>query len=116
MHRVTINDKPVTIRTNVSGGSITSAGGTSRFKAGGGTVTRGQAYWVGEKEPEVFVPDAGGTILNRKQLARVGGGGGNTTVIQQFSFPNYVGNRDELVRELKTAHDRGALRRIGIAT
>lgn len=34
----------------------------------GGAVTGGQAYVVGEREPEVFVPGASGTVLNRSQI------------------------------------------------
>ncbi len=33
-----------------------------------------------------------------------------------YHFDRYVGNRDELIRELKAAHDRGALRQIGLAS
>ena len=40
----------------------------SEGRAGGGTVRRGVPVWVGENEPEIFVPGANGTILNRKQI------------------------------------------------
>jgi hypothetical protein len=45
------------------------------MRAGGGPVDAGDAYWVGEKEAEVFVPDSSGTIFNQNQLAAAGGGG-----------------------------------------
>lgn len=42
-------------------------------RAGGGPVTRGMGYMVGEHEPEVFVPDSNGQIYNQSQLAAAGG-------------------------------------------
>lgn len=33
------------------------------FRAGGGMVSAGQAYIVGEKRPELFVPSSNGTII-----------------------------------------------------
>lgn len=36
----------------------------------GGSVEAGQAYLVGETEPEVFVPRVSGTILNQRQIAQ----------------------------------------------
>lgn len=44
-------------------------------RAGGGPVLGGMGYVVGEKEPEVFVPDSNGQIYNQAQLAGMGGGG-----------------------------------------
>ena len=42
-------------------------------RQGGGSVTAGRPYWVGEREPELFVPRQSGTILNQGQLAAAGG-------------------------------------------
>jgi hypothetical protein len=39
-------------------------------RRGGGSVSEGNAYVVGESEPEVFVPGVSGTILNQSQIAR----------------------------------------------
>jgi hypothetical protein len=39
-------------------------------RAGGGSVSAGRAYVVGEKSPEVFVPNVSGTILNREQILK----------------------------------------------
>jgi len=44
-------------------------------RAGGGPVMAGQAYVVGEREAEVFVPGQSGMILNQAQLASLGVGG-----------------------------------------
>lgn len=43
-------------------------------RAGGGPVTRGVPYLVGELEPEIFVPQVSGTILNGAQLQALRGG------------------------------------------
>jgi hypothetical protein len=51
-------------------GSYFSAG-----KAGGGPVSPGNVYPVGERGPELFKPRVPGTIIPNNQLARIGGGG-----------------------------------------
>jgi phage tail tape-measure protein len=50
-------------------------------KAGGGTVQGGQATVVGERGPEIFVPNTGGTVMNNMNSKNAMGGG--TTVINQ---------------------------------
>lgn len=37
-------------------------------RKGGGSVSQGQAYVVGEVQPEVFVPRVSGTVLNQQQI------------------------------------------------
>ena len=49
--------------------------GVSGFRAAGGPVTSGSAYVVGERGPEVFVPESAGQIL------AAGAGGGGRTII-----------------------------------
>jgi len=49
-------------------------------RALGGPVRAGQAYMVGEREPELFVPDRNGQILNQRQMAAAGVGGGGLTI------------------------------------
>lgn len=63
-----------------SSGSVNNGGGlfgslaTSLFKReGGGPVTAGQPYIVGEKRPEVFVPKTSGYILPEVPQGRGGG-------------------------------------------
>ena len=48
------------------------------FKAKGGPVSGGSTYMVGEKGPELFVPNTSGTIVPNNKL---GGGGGATNVV-----------------------------------
>jgi hypothetical protein len=43
------------------------------MRANGGPVESGEAYIVGEREAELFVPETDGTILNQQQLAGMGG-------------------------------------------
>lgn len=54
------------------------------FRANGGPVEAGQPYIVGEKRPELFVPNVPGRIVPRVPTANSGsgaGGGGGTTVV-----------------------------------
>ena len=44
-------------------GSSLFAGFSGLFRADGGPVTAGQPYIVGERGPEWFVPNRGGTVL-----------------------------------------------------
>lgn len=46
-------------------------------REGGGPVSAGRAYLVGEKRPELFVPSVNGTII-----PRVGGGGGGQAPVE----------------------------------
>lgn len=47
-------------------------------RVGGGAVNSGVSYLVGERRPEVFVPDSNGRIL--PDLGKLGAGGSNVTV------------------------------------
>jgi hypothetical protein len=49
--------------------------------ASGGTIQRGQPTLVGERGPEIFVPNSSGTIMNGMNTKNAMGGG--TTVINQ---------------------------------
>lgn len=50
-------------------------------KAGGGPVRRGGAYLVGERRPELFIPNTAGTILPNPRAMPAGGGrGGDANV------------------------------------
>tara|TARA_B100000214_G_scaffold233610_1_gene170593 strand:- start:481 stop:2565 length:2085 start_codon:yes stop_codon:yes gene_type:complete len=48
------------------------------FKADGGPVNRGRSYIVGERGPEMFVPNTSGAIVPNNSLAM---GGGTTSVV-----------------------------------
>ncbi|MGL4617880.1 MAG: hypothetical protein ACRCZS_02300 [Chroococcidiopsis sp.] len=52
------------------GGVQINAGVTVGARAGGGSVGAGRPYIVGENEPELFIPNVSGTILNREQILR----------------------------------------------
>lgn len=68
--------------------SITSVPYSKR--AGGGPVSKGMPYLVGEREPELFVPRVSGQIYNQQQLARMGqssGGGLSIGAINVTSGP-----------------------------
>lgn len=50
------------------------------FRAGGGPVSPGKAYVVGENRPEIFVPNTAGRVVNPSS--------GGVTIIQNNSFTN----------------------------
>ena len=71
-----LKDKDVYVRvhtTQLSSGRTRVE--STKFRAHGGPVEAGQPYIVGEYEPELFVPDRPGTILNQQQIAAAGIGG-----------------------------------------
>jgi lambda family phage tail tape measure protein len=57
--------------------------------ATGGTANYGQSYLVGERGPELFVPDVSGTIIPNHALS----GGSNVTVIQNIQTPDIASFR-----------------------
>ena len=59
--------------TNLPTGSF-GADGFRLDKAGGGTVQRNTAFMVGERGPEIFVPNTGGTIMNNMNTKNALGG------------------------------------------
>lgn len=58
--------------------------------AGGGTVQSGRATLVGERGPEIFVPNTGGTIMNNMNTKNALGGGGTTIINQSINFATGV--------------------------
>jgi len=61
------------------------------MRAGGGDVSAGRSYVVGENGPELFTPPGSGTIIPN------GGGGGGGTVIVQASGP-FMGDAADAIR------------------
>jgi tape measure domain-containing protein len=63
----------------IFGSLFGGGGGFGGFRERGGPVSRGQAYIVGEKRPEVFVPNQNGVIIPRVPTSN--GGGSITTPV-----------------------------------
>ena len=58
--------------------------------AGGGTVQGGGAYMVGERGPEIFVPNTGGKVMNNMNSKNAMGGGPSIIVNQSINFATGV--------------------------
>ena len=54
--------------------------------ASGGTIQGGRPSLVGERGPEIFVPNTGGTIMNNMNSKNAMGGGGTTVINQSINF------------------------------
>jgi len=54
--------------------------------AGGGTIQGGRATLVGERGPEIFIPNTGGTIMNNMNSKNAMGGGATTVINQSINF------------------------------
>jgi hypothetical protein len=80
------------------GGILGSIFGAIGKRASGGTVMSNQPYLVGEKGPEVIVPQNRGHVMNADLTAKAMGGGGEGVVINQ-SF-NFAANGDDSVKKL----------------
>jgi hypothetical protein len=89
---------------------VSGAGGAlgrPQRRAGGGAVSAGSPYWVGEKGPELFVPSASGGIVPN------GGGGHTITVnVSGLMLSNDPRAREDLKRTVDDAV-MAALRRSG---
>lgn len=59
-------------------------------RAGGGSVSSGKSYLVGERGPEIFTPGVGGAIAANKSLK----GAGNITLVTQFVDKGQVTHED----------------------
>jgi len=74
----------------VTGGSDVDIGGSH---ASGGTIQTNKPSLVGERGPELFVPNTAGTIKNNSDTKQmVGGGGGGINVTQNLNFAVGVTN------------------------
>tara|TARA_X000001382_G_scaffold88633_2_gene63415 strand:- start:1827 stop:3818 length:1992 start_codon:yes stop_codon:yes gene_type:complete len=60
--------------------------------AGGGTVQAGKPTLVGERGPELFVPNTSGAIKNNADTKQMVGGGGGINVTQNLNFAVGVTN------------------------
>ena len=76
-------------------GPINDVQNTVMAAANGGPVGMRQPYLVGEKGPELFVPNQSGNIIPNHDLAGIGGGGMNIVVNVDASGSNVEGDEDE---------------------
>jgi hypothetical protein len=84
------------------GGAIGGLGTAGLFgkKAGGGAVSSGRPYMIGEMGPEMFVPNTGGTVVPTSNLRAAMGadyGGGMATPVLNMSFESTTINGVEYV-------------------
>jgi len=90
-------------------------GGSTRQRQHGGPVRAGEAYIVGEKRPELFVPNENGMIWPALPNAVSAGGGGGGGVIEVHSHV-YLDGREvaESIRKVvRTDHGGNAQRALG---
>ena len=72
------------------GGGTSTGGGGGIAMAGGGTIQGGRATLVGERGPEIFVPNTGGTIMNNMNSKNAMGGGTPINIYQNVNFATGV--------------------------
>ena len=75
-----------------AGGSVsgfTGGGLFGLFRANGGPVMSNKPYIVGERGPELFVPNAGGTIIPNDRLMSQGGGDQVSYTINAVDAPSF---------------------------
>jgi len=65
---------------------------TRTLMAGGGTVQQGSPTIVGERGPELFVPNSAGSIKNNSDTKSAMGGGGGVSIVQNLNFAVGVTN------------------------
>ena len=62
---------------------VSSGGGGSFGRAGGGRIQRGTPTLVGERGPELYIPDHTGSIMNNHMTSSALRGGGTPVIINQ---------------------------------
>jgi hypothetical protein len=113
-----IHGKSVSVHVSVTGLERLNQAGNriGGFRAGGGPVSAGKAYVVGEHQAEVFVPSQDGTIL--PSISRYGAGyqpermmphwqsaGSGTGATVNVTFSGPVGNQLQLETWMSTTID-----------
>lgn len=81
------------------GDAVGSAGGIDGWFADGGRPRTGRISMVGERGPELFVPDSAGTIIPNEAI------GGNTITVNQVINPAQGNNRNDMVMIMAAAKD-----------
>ena len=69
--------------------------GTVMYAANGGPVGRRNPYMVGERGPELFVPNQSGNIIPNHDLAGIGGGSTNIVVNVDASGSSVEGDEEQ---------------------
>jgi len=72
--------------TGIFAPSAPVIGDQSNRMAGGGTVQQGQPTLVGERGPELFVPNSSGSIKNNSNTKQALGSGGGVSITQNLNF------------------------------
>ena len=81
-------------------------------RAGGGSVSRGAPYMVGEKGPELFIPGASGSIIPNTELGgvnvtyQIDARGATTDLVQALPGILQENNR-RMFEALRDARSRG---------
>ena len=93
----------ITVSESIAGAALDLAA-ILGHRAGGGPVKKGHAYVVGEKRPELFVPDRDGTILPSVDQISGGagsarGGGSRALVVEQRATLEFAGNVDSVMAQ-----------------
>ncbi len=83
-------------------------------KANGGRVSGSKAYLVGERGPEMFVPDAGGQVIPNNRLLAGQSGEGSSSIVVNQNFESGVdeGRLAVLARQIKEDTTDGILNAI----
>ena len=78
------------ILNNIFSGANGGAGLGLSTLAGGGAIQKNTATLVGERGPEIFVPNTGGTIMNNMNSKNAMGGGTPINIYQNVNFATGV--------------------------
>ncbi len=94
------------------GGLIAGMLGFGGARAGGGPVSGGTAYMVGERGPELFVPQSSGSIVPNGALG--GGGGGQVAMSMTINLAGANGD-EAIARAAAQAARMGAMQGAAMA-
>lgn len=72
------------------GAYTTTSAGAFIPRASGGAMSARQPYLVGERGPELIVPNSASTVMNSNNTRSALGGGGDTTIVQNINISTGV--------------------------
>ena len=90
------------------GGFITAVLSGFAGKAGGGPVSGGMPYLVGEQGPEIFMPNTSGSIVPNGRF------GGVTNIYQIDARGGTPGIERDIIRAIQASENRAVARSVGI--